>query len=165
MRRPPWRLLAPVGLMMTMLVGGSATQAASESGQAPDPKRAGWWCEHSFDRTIDRYVGSHPIRDVDMLASTLHDEWTVIFADGELLVGKEEGLAWVREEFFSDPSWTQSFTEVRRVVRGCSTGFILFDSIYEQPGYRTHLMIGLSLTYERGRWLVIQDQNSRVEEG
>jgi hypothetical protein len=165
MRWPSWRIAAPLVLLMSVLVGGSAATSATPDASRSDSHRAAHGCAWKFDRTIDRYVGSHPIRDVDMLASTLHDEWTVIFADGELLVGKEEGLAWVREEFFSDPSWTQSFTEVRRVVRGCSTGFILFDSIYEQPGYRTHLMIGLSLTYERGRWLVIQDQNSRVEEG
>lgn len=157
MRLPSWRIAAPLVLLMSVLVGGAASQAATESnGRATG-------CERKFDATIDKYIGSHPIRDVDMLASTLHDEWTVIFPDGELLLGKEEGLAWVREEFFSDPSWTQSFTEIRRVVRGCRTGFVLFDSIYEQPGYRTHLLIGLSLTYEHGRWLVIQDQNTRAE--
>lgn len=123
---------------------------------------SGGGCARRFDATIDLYVGSHPIRDVDMLAETLHDAWTVVFPDGELLLGKAAGLAWVREEFFSDPAWTQSFTEIRRVVRGCRTGFILFDSIYEQPGYRTNLLIGLSLTYEKGRWLIIQDQNTRL---
>lgn len=121
-------------------------------------------CARQFDVAINKYVGAHPIRDVDQLASVLSDDWTVIFPDGELLIGKEEGLDWVRNEFFSDPSWTQSFDEIRRVVHGCSTGFVLFDSIYEQPGYRTHLLIGLSLTYENGRWLVIQDQNTRVED-
>lgn len=157
MRWPSWRIAAPLVLLMSVLAGGAASQAATESsGRATG-------CERKFDATIDKYTGSHPIRDVDMLASTLHDEWTVIFPDGELLLGKEEGLTWVREEFFNDPSWTQSFTEIRRVVRGCSTGFVLFDSIYEQPGYRSHLLIGLSLTYEHGRWLVIQDQNTRAD--
>jgi hypothetical protein len=155
MRWISWRLVAPA-VLVTAMLSGAAGQASSE--QASDA--AG--CEHSFDVAIGKYVGAHPTRDVDQLASVLHDDWTVIFPDGELLIGKEEGLDWVRNEFFNDPSWTQSFDEIRRVVRGCKTGFVLFDSIYEQPGYRTHLLIGLSLTYEQGRWLVIQDQNTRV---
>jgi hypothetical protein len=37
--------------------------------------------------------------------------------------------------------------------------------VTDLPGYRTHLLIGLVLTYELGRWLVIEDQNTRVEDG
>jgi hypothetical protein len=157
MRWSSWRLVAPV-VLVTAALSGAATQAS------PEPSSVAAGCARQFDVAIDKYTGAHPTRDIDQLASVLHDDWTVIFPDGELLLGKEEGLAWVRDEFFNDPSWTQSFDEIRRVVRGCKTGFVLFDSIYEQPGYRTHLLIGLSLTYEHGRWLVVQDQNTRVED-
>ncbi|MFG3260077.1 YybH family protein [Streptomyces sp. NPDC048172] len=144
------------------LIALSAAAPSQGRGAAAD---SGSRCDRQFDAAVTQYVDAHPARDVEMFAGVLHDGWTVVFPDAEVLKGKKAGLKWVREEFFNDPDWTQTFDEERRVVSGCRTGFVLFDSVYEEPGYRTHLKIGLTFTYEHGRWLVIHDQNTRVPAG
>ena len=46
----------------------------------------------------------------------------------------------------------------------CSTGFVLFDSVYAEPaaGYEQKLVIGLTFTREHGRWQLLGDQNTEV---
>lgn len=51
-----------------------------------------------------------------------------------------------------------------RCSTGCSTAYVLFDSVYAEPaaGFRQELAIGITWTREHGRWLVLADQNTEA---
>jgi uncharacterized protein (TIGR02246 family) len=153
--------------MKVLLLGAALTAAVvlpvGSSASADDVTSATRGCEREFRSAVQAYVRTTDRRDADAFGALLHRDFTGIFPDGEVLAGKDEGLAFFRE-FFADPSWTQTFTPLRTTVQGCGTGFVLFDSVYEQPGARVHMVIGLSWTRERGRWLVVHDQNTQVAE-
>jgi hypothetical protein len=46
----------------------------------------------------------------------------------------------------------------------CTTGHVLFESVYAEPaaGFSQTLMIGVTWIREHGRWLVLADQNTEV---
>ncbi|MGS2616449.1 nuclear transport factor 2 family protein [Micromonospora sp. LZ34] len=152
------RAIALAGLAAGLLATAPAAAAAPVS----DDAAAHRGCERAFDRAVQAYVDTTARRDLDGFAALLHPDVTAIFAsDGEVLDGKAATVEWMRG-FFADDSWTQSFHIAKRTVVGCRTGFVLFDSVYAVPatGTRVPLLIGLSYTYEHGRWLVLQNQDS-----
>ena len=116
-------------------------------------------CEREFDRAVAAYVETTDERDADGFAALLHDDVTAIFANGGVLYGKDQTMAFI-EPFFETPGWTQTFTELTRHVEGCKSGFVLFDSVYSEAGTDVPLVIGLTFTREQGRWLVLQNQDS-----
>ncbi|MGC4894635.1 nuclear transport factor 2 family protein [Micromonospora sp. DT31] len=129
---------------------------------APRPWGRPPGCQATFDRAVQAYVDTMVRRDLTGFAALLHPDVTVVFAsDGQVLDGKRETVDWLAG-FFADPSWTQSFTVAKRTVSGCRSGFVLFDSVYAEPGgnVRVPLLIGVSFTHEHGRWLVVQNQDS-----
>jgi uncharacterized protein (TIGR02246 family) len=150
--------------VMMLLAAGLTTAVVVPSGSAAGADEAttiARGCERQFHSAVQAYVRTTDRRDADAFAALLHNDFTGIFPDGEVLSGKKAGMDFFRE-FFADPSWTQTFTPVRTTVQGCNSGFVLFDSTYTQPGVSVHMVIGLSWTRERGKWLVIQDQNTAV---
>ncbi len=116
-------------------------------------------CERSFDRAVDAYVETTDERDADGFAALLHEDVTAIFANGGVLYGKDQTMGFI-EPFFEAPGWTQTFDELTRHVEGCRSGFVLFDSVYTEDGTEVPLVIGLTFTRERGRWLVLHNQDS-----
>lgn len=137
-------------------ISGAATVA-----HADRPVAAAATCEQQFDHAVDTYTRTTHERDAEGWASVLHPDVTVVFAGGDVLYGREATLDWARG-FFADPEWTQTFDELTRVVDGCRSGFILFDSVYTPaPGADPKpLVIGLTFTHEHGRWLVLHNQDS-----
>jgi hypothetical protein len=137
-------------------IGSAAEGAGASAGQAT--ARA---CERQFDRTVEAYVNTTHARDVEGFAETLHPDVTVVFAGGDVLYGKAQTMGFIRE-FFADPRWTQTFEELTSVVRGCRTGFVLFDSVYTPaPGVEPKpLVIGVTFLREHGRWLALHNQDS-----
>ncbi|MFG3697631.1 nuclear transport factor 2 family protein [Micromonospora sp. NPDC047620] len=157
------RTLALVGLAAGLLAAvPAAVSAAPDDATAGDGDASAHGCERAFDRAVQAYVDTTARRDLDGFAALLHPDVTSVFAsDGEVLDGKQATVDWLRG-FFADDSWTQSFSVAKRTVVGCRTGFVLFDSVYAVPatGTRVPLLIGVSFTYEHGRWLVLQNQDS-----
>ncbi|MGW3891976.1 nuclear transport factor 2 family protein [Micromonospora chokoriensis] len=165
--RPAGRLgrtLALLGLTAGLLAAAPAAGLAATPGLADTTTgdAAARGCERAFDRAVRAYVETTERRDLDGFAALLHPDVTSVFAsDGEVLDGKRATVDWLRG-FFADDSWTQSFSVAKQTVVGCRTGFVLFDSVYAVPatGTRVPLLIGVSYTYQHGRWLVLQNQDS-----
>lgn len=151
-----FRLLFAATVAVAIAVVGFAVNPALGSGRALDPS-----CEQSFDRAVDTYVTTTHDRDVDGFASVLHPDVTLIFAGGDVLYGKDQSMGFIRE-FFADPAWTQTFDELTREVDGCRSGFVLFDSVYTPApdAEPKPLVIGVTFTYEHGRWLALHNQDS-----
>jgi hypothetical protein len=133
-------------------VSGSSRTTKSESHQV---------CARQFDRAVRAYVTTTDRRDAPGFNALLHPDVTIIFANGGVLSGKPDSAAFI-DDFFADPGWTQTFTELRRRVEGCRTGFVLFDSVYSVPAEdrASPLVIGVTFTYAHGRWLVLHNQDS-----
>ena len=156
------RLLVSLGAVLTVAAVGASEHATSA---APEPvahdrdSRAS--CEARFDRAVRAYTDTTHQRDVEGWGSLLHPDVTVVFAGGDVLYGKQQTMEWARG-FFVDPAWTQTFEERTRVVEGCRSGFVLFDSEYTpEPGADPKpLVIGITFTFDRGRWLVLHNQDS-----
>ncbi|SCF03544.1 nuclear transport factor 2 family protein [Micromonospora mirobrigensis] len=107
------------------------------------------------------YVDTTERRDAAGFNALLGPDATAIFANGGVLDGRDQFADFITD-FFADPGWSQSFTELTRHVEGCRTGFVLFDSVYRVPAQDrvSPLVIGVTFSYEHGRWLVLQNQDS-----
>ncbi|WP_109509041.1 YybH family protein [Nocardioides speluncae] len=137
----------------------AAVSLGFETVAAQPPQPAAAHCERAFDRAVDAYIETTDERDAAGFAALLHKDVTAIFANGGVLYGKEATMGFI-EPFFEATNWTQTFEELTRVVRGCKSGFVLFDSVFTQDGEPTPLVIGVTFTWERGRWLAVHNQDS-----
>ena len=145
---------AALAVLLVPALAIPATAGSSGGGHGNDNG-----CERSFDRAVTAYVETTDERDADGFAALLYDDVTAVFANGGVLYGKDETMGFI-EPFFEAPGWTQTFDELIRHVEGCRSGFVLFDSVYSEDGTDVPLVIGLTFTRERGRWLVLQNQDS-----
>lgn len=120
-------------------------------------------CGRQLDAAVDRYVATTDDRDARGFNALLHRDVTGVLPGGTVFAGKAEMAGFI-DGFFARTDWTQSFEHLRTAVNGCSTAYVLFDSVYAEPeaGFRQQLAIGITWTREHGRWLVIADQNTEV---
>ena len=140
-------------------VGAAALLVPATTLPATAGGEGGRGCERALDSAIQAYVDTTDARDAEGFADLLHPEVTAIFADGEVLLGRDATMAFIGP-FFAAPGWTQTFDEVARQVEGCSTGFVLFDSVYTQGDTVVPVVIGLTFTRVDGEWLVLHNQDS-----
>lgn len=145
--------------LAALLVPALAMPATAGPSASGHPQGHAHGCARDFDRAVAAYVDTTDRRDADGFARLMHRDVTAVFANGGVLYGKEQLMGFI-EPFFEATNWTQSFEELTRHVEGCSTGFVLLDSVYTQDGTDVPLVIGLTFTRERGRWLVIHNQDS-----
>lgn len=118
-------------------------------------------CRASFAHAVEDYRQTTFEKDADGFNALLHRDVTAIFADGSTLIGKEATAEFI-DGFFEDPEWTQTLDVVVTEVEDCRSGFVLFDSVYT-PTPTTEgvpLAIGVTFTFEKGKWLVLHNQDS-----
>jgi hypothetical protein len=120
-------------------------------------------CGRQLDAAVHRYVATTADRDAAGFNALLHREVTGTLPGGTVFAGNDE-LAGFIDRFFARTDWTQTFELAGRTVSGCSTAYVLFDSVYAEPaaGFRQQLKIGVTWTREHGRWLGLADQNTEV---
>jgi uncharacterized protein (TIGR02246 family) len=115
-----------------------------------------------FDAAVQTYLRTTDQRDARGFNALLHRDVTGVLPGGVVFNGRTEMAAFI-DSFFARTDWTQTF-DLKRETADCETGYVLFESVYAEPaaGYSQTLMIGLTWTRERGRWLVLADQNTEV---
>jgi hypothetical protein len=154
-------------LLKSAALGASALTlavpaAAQVVDHAPDRART---CAHKFDEA--QRTDMEAFRDFDW------DTWyaghdpgvVVVIADGRVRIGLDAVAAGSRPRFVNkDSVW--SWTETTRKVDGCSTAFIIYTTKYAIPRLDYWFTAVTSVTYEYkgGRWLVIMDQGTLLEE-
>jgi hypothetical protein len=155
-----------VALLVSLVIAAAAAISATAMGRGPERRGGEGFgrhrvCARQFDATVQRYVSTTQARDVQGFASVLDPRVVLIFRPGSVLYGKRETMDFIRD-FFADPNWTQTFRVITRTVDDCRTGFVLFDSVYTAAGSDPlPLVIGVSFTYRRGRWLAVHNQDSQ----
>jgi hypothetical protein len=118
-------------------------------------------CARQFE--VAQRVDMESFRDYDQetwLAS--HDDRAVtIFASGARRIGID-AIAQVMASHFANREAKWSWTELHRVVDGCRSAVILYDTVYEIPriGFRQHALTSVSYTHDGNKWLSIADQGT-----
>ena len=145
-------------LTATTVVALSTVLTAAGPGTAGHGDRG---CERKLRTAIEDYRVTTFEKDADGFNALLAKDVTVVLAEGTTLVGKKATSAFV-DGFFANPEWTQTLDVVRTTRHHCQTGFVLFDSVLTMTpgGTPEPLAIGVTFTYEHGRWLVLHNQDS-----
>ncbi|GAB3390478.1 hypothetical protein [Lysobacter fragariae] len=120
-------------------------------------------CARQFE--VAQRTDMESFRDFD--AETFragHDERAVtVFASGARRAGIDAIMAALASHFQSrNAVW--SWTELHRVVDGCRSAYILYDTVYEIPsiGFRQHALTGVTYSHVGDHWLSISDQSTRL---
>ncbi|WP_129642999.1 hypothetical protein [Peristeroidobacter agariperforans] len=134
---------------------------AANNGSAPeqlDAPAVAAGCARQFERA--QRVDMESFRDYDaetFRAGHISDTVTV-FASGAARYGIDAVMEALRSHFENrEAVW--AWTEKYRVVDGCKTAFILYETTYDIPsnGYHQRALTGVTYTYRHGKWLAVAD--------
>jgi hypothetical protein len=91
-----------------------------------------------------------------------HDDRAVtVFASGAVRYGVDAIMAALASHFANrEAVWR--WTELYRVVDGCHSAFILYDTTYDIPriGFHQHALTGVTYSHDGEKWLSIADQGT-----
>lgn len=97
--------------------------------------------------------------DRETFRAVHHPDAITVLASGDYFVGIDEIME-VLEGFHFGAR--EAIYEAYRVVDGCESAFILYETTYELPsiGFRSHALTGVTYTHKGDRWLAIADQGT-----
>lgn len=154
------RVIGMVAAAIATAVVPSIAITASASSQA-DAARAAHNCARQLDAAAREDMRSFAAYD-ERRWRAVHDERAItIFAGGRVANGIDETVTALAGHF-RDRNATWTYTELNRVVDGCDTAFLLYDTTYAIPsvGFSQRAIVGVTYERKHGRWLVIADQNT-----
>jgi hypothetical protein len=149
-----------LGLTAAAIIAGVNTVSASEQQQLDAPAVAAG-CARQFERA--QRVDMESFRDYD--AATFkaghHPEAVTVFASGAVRYGIDAVMEALRSHFEGrEAVW--AWKELYRVVDGCKSAFILYETTYDiaSVGFHQRALTGVTYTYHRGKWLAVADQGT-----
>lgn len=118
-------------------------------------------CARQFE--LAQRIDMESFRDYDEATfRAVHDERAVtIFGSGAVRYGIDAIMTALASHFAGrEAVWT--WTEKYRVVDGCNSAFILYETMYEIPriGFRQRALTGVTYSHDGHRWLAIADQGT-----
>jgi uncharacterized protein (TIGR02246 family) len=121
-----------------------------------------------FTEAVERHLAAVGQRDLDGFLATVHDDVSVVLANGRLVEGRT-AVAEFHREWFADPDWSWQLSPVRRSTAG-DTAVALYQVAYhdlDQHGqpYELHYLLSLAFTRQAGTWLLLHDQNTLTPAG
>lgn len=156
--------------LSTLAAATLITLCSSASAVAGDAHHVGMdWKDNIITRICARQfevaqrMDMESFRDYDAETfRAVHDDRAItVFGSGTTLIGIDAIMNAFTGHFTNrEARW--SWTERYRVVDGCSSAFILYETVYEIPriGFRSRALTGVTYTYDRGKWLAIADQGT-----
>src|SRR3990170_7277140 len=154
MNRTMPRFLSLSAALVTMVFAG--TTVAGETADAEG-------CARQFE--VAQRVDMESFRDYD--AETFragHDDRAVsIFANGVAFYGIDSIMKALASHFANrEAQW--SWVEKYRVVDGCKSAYILYETVYAIPriGYRARALTGVGYTHKGDHWLAVSDQGTAL---
>ena len=120
-------------------------------------------CARQFE--IAQKTDMESFRDYDAATfRAIHDERAItVFDSGGTRIGIDAIMAALASHFTNrEAKW--SWTERYRVVDGCRSAYILYETVYEIPriGYRQKALTGVTYTHDGFKWLAIADQGTKL---
>ncbi|RDZ28181.1 hypothetical protein [Lysobacter silvisoli] len=146
---------------LTLAAGAQAGESGLALGHDHPDHPIARYCARQFD--IAQRMDMESFRDYDAdTFRAVHDERAItVFGSGATRIGIDAIMATFASHFANrEALW--SWTERYRVVDGCNSAFILYETVYEIPriGYRARALTGVTYTYNRGKWLAVADQGT-----
>lgn len=152
----------------TAFAAAPASDAAASS--AAQPAASGWVgdiltriCARQFD--VAQRTDMESFRDYDAETfRAIHDERAItVFDSGGVRIGIDAIMTALAGHFTNrEAKWT--WTERYRVVDGCNSAYILYETVYEIPriGYRQKALTGVTYSHDGRKWLAIADQGTKL---
>ena len=153
----PARRLLIAGAMVAALTSVSAASAA-------DPNAAAAGCVRQFEDAQRLDMESFRDFDAETFRAGHHPDSVTIFASGAVRYGIDAIMAALAPHFANrNAIW--SWVEKHRIVDGCKSAFILYETWYEIPsiGFKQHALTGVTYTHEGDHWLSIADQGTLLQ--
>lgn len=148
-----------LGLTTAAIVAGVNTVSASE--QQLDAPAVAAGCARQFERA--QRVDMESFRDYDAakFRAGHHPEAVTVFASGAVRYGIDAVMEALRSHF-QDREAVWAWKELYRVVDGCKSGYILYETTYDiaSVGFHQRALTGVTYTYHHGKWLTIADQGT-----
>lgn len=137
----------------------AATACAATPARAQAATAEG--CARQFE--LAQQLDMTSFRDYDAETfRAVHDERAItVFGSGATRIGIDAIMAALGSHFANrEAQW--SWTERYRVVDGCRSAFILYETVYAIPriGYRARALTGVTYTHDGNRWLAVADQGT-----
>jgi len=120
-------------------------------------------CARQFEVAQKLDMESFRDYDAETFRAAHDDRAVTVFASGAV----RHGIASIMQALsrhFRDREAIWSWTELYRVVDGCRSAYILYDTIYELPsiGFRQHALTGVTYRHDGNQWLSIADQGTAL---
>jgi hypothetical protein len=147
------------GLVAAAIIAGVSTVSASE--QQLDGPAVAAGCARQFERAQRVDMESFRDYDAETFKSVHHPEAVTVFASGAVRYGIDAVMEALRSHFEGrEAVW--AWKELYRVVDGCKSAFILYETTYDiaSVGFHQRALTGVTYTYHRGKWLAIADQGT-----
>ena len=151
MRRFPFRQLIPLAAL-------AAAAGPSAAGETAAQARG---CARQFEAA--QRMDMESFRDYDAETfRAVHDPRAVsVFPSGAAFVGIDaimDGLA----SHFANREAQWSWVEKYRVVDGCKSAYILYETVYAIPrvGYYQRALTGVGYTHQGDHWVAVSDQGT-----
>lgn len=164
MKTRPAPVLHPVLLVAAMalpLAAWSAEPAGLDAGHVGQDHARG--CARQFERAQRMDMESFRDYDADTFRAVHDDRAITVFGSGAYRIGIDAIMAALASHFANrEAQW--SWTELYRVVDGCNSAFILYETVYEIPriGFRKRALTGVTYSHDGRRWLAIADQGTAL---
>lgn len=143
------RTPAPLATLLALAIAPTA-QAGDAAG-----------CAAQFEAA--QRMDMESFRDYDAETfRAVHDERAVtVFASGAVRYGID-AIMQTLAGHFSGREGLWRWSERYRVVDGCKSAFILYETVYELPsiGYRQRALTGVTYSHNGDTWLAIADQGT-----
>lgn len=149
--------------MRALITGGIAVLALSNVSAAPQPDgphlAAG--CARQFEAAQRADMESFRDYDIETFRDGHHPDAVTIFASGAVRYGID-AIMQALASHFANREAVWAWTEKYRVVDGCKSAFILYETTYDIPssGFHQRALTGVTYSYHHGKWLSIADQGT-----
>jgi hypothetical protein len=130
----------------------------SASAQQDEPLVAAG-CARQFEQAQRIDMESFRDYDTETFRAGHHPDAVTVFASGAIRYGIDAIMETLRSHFENrEAVW--AWTERYRIVDGCKSAYILYETTYDIPssGFHQRALTGVTYTYRRGKWLSIADQ-------
>ena len=120
----------------------------------------------AFEPALQRHLDSITNRDIETYIELLtqRDDFTIVFPNGYRTTTRDDAIEFHRE-WFADPNWRMTFDEVTR-IESEDTATVMFRTSYRdsEEGTPRDSWLTLYFQLEEGSWLLVHDQNTRIED-
>lgn len=132
--------------------------------EAADPQQEQAEVQAEFDELLERHLAAVPERDLDTYAATLAEDVTVIFPNGQEVVGREAVVDFHREWFADDQwIWEPEIIESHAASGGLANALVRYTYRDTPDGEPRQRWLALHFRNDGDGWLLYHDQNTPIE--